>query len=205
MADLFRSKNRSAEAHRRTYLRFSFASEEWEKTMSETIRYAFSESSLGPFITAASDCGLVAFEFVEQRSSAVEALRARFTDAEIVEDGTGLAEMVERLIAAIDHPGRDPGLALDMRGTDFEKRVWKALRDIPAGRTVSYGDIAVKLGAPREAREVAEACAANTIAILIPCHRVVKKDGSLSGYRWGFRRKRELVAREQNASPFQLT
>ncbi len=94
-------------------------------------------------------------------------------------------------------------LPLDMRGTEFELRVWNALRDIPAGQTVNYGEIAARIGAPREAREVAEACAANTLAVIVPCHRVVKKDGSISGYRWGFKRKRALIEREHRAL-FQL-
>ncbi|QCI66868.1 methylated-DNA--[protein]-cysteine S-methyltransferase [Phreatobacter stygius] len=172
--------------------------------MTETIRYAFGQSSLGAFIAASSDRGLVAFEFAEQGPSLVKALGERFADAQVVEDVAGLAGTVGKLIDIVDHPDRDPDLALDPRGTDYEMRVWDALRRIPAGRTVSYGEIAAGLGAPREAREVAEACAANAIAILIPCHRVVKKDGALAGYRWGFKRKRELVAREQAASAFQL-
>lgn len=172
--------------------------------MSSTIRYAFGESSLGAFIAATSVRGLVAFEFAERGPSPVRALEDRFADSRVIEDTAGLAATIEKLAEVIAHPDRDPGLALDPRGTDYEMRVWQALRRIPAGRTVSYGEIAAGLGAPREAREVAEACAANSIAILIPCHRVVKKDGSLSGYRWGFKRKRELIAREQTVQAFQL-
>ena len=172
--------------------------------MSEHIRYALGQSSLGGFIAATSDRGLVAFEFGDGHTKLIEALALRFPDAVIEEDAAGLSATIEALAALVDHPQHRPDLALDLRGSDYERRVWDALREIPAGRTVSYGDIAAKLGAPREAREVAEACAANAIAILIPCHRVVKKDGSLSGYRWGFTRKRTLLARERNASVFQL-
>ncbi len=167
--------------------------------MSEHIRYAFGRNSLGDFIAAASDRGLVAFEFGDRPTSLLDALRLRFPDACVEQDNARLAATIEELAAVVEHPDHRSALALDVRGSDYERRVWDALRDIPPGRTVSYGDIAAKLGAPREAREVAEACAANTIAILIPCHRVTKKDGSISGYRWGFRRKRALLAREREA------
>jgi AraC family transcriptional regulator, regulatory protein of adaptative response / methylated-DNA-[protein]-cysteine methyltransferase len=173
--------------------------------MSETIRYASGQSSLGPFVAACSDRGLVAFEFADSAAAPIEALRTRFPTAHIVEDDTAMAATIERLAAVVDHPDRDPGLVLDLRGSEYEMRVWNALREIPAGRTVTYGDIATKLGAPRDTREVAEACAANTLAILVPCHRVVKKDGALAGYRWGYKRKRALLAREQEAFAFQLS
>jgi AraC family transcriptional regulator of adaptative response/methylated-DNA-[protein]-cysteine methyltransferase len=172
--------------------------------MSEPIRYAFGQSSLGGFIAAASDRGLVAFEFGDSRTDLVEALRSRFADSVVEEDDAGLSDTVARLTVAVDHPGRDPGLALDLRGSDFQKRVWNLLREIPAGQTTTYGAIAARMGTPRDARDVTEAIAANTIAILIPCHRVVKTDGSTSGYRWGFRRKRSLLAREAKGTPFQL-
>lgn len=172
--------------------------------MTETIRYALGESSLGTFVAAISTRGLVAFEFVDPGPAAALALGERFAGAALIEDETGLRSVLDTLAAVIDNPATDPGLPLDPRGTDYQIRVWEALRTVPAGRTTSYGEIAARLGAPREAREVGEACAANTIAILIPCHRVVKKDGSLSGYRWGFRRKRQLIAREQATTAFQL-
>jgi AraC family transcriptional regulator of adaptative response/methylated-DNA-[protein]-cysteine methyltransferase len=168
--------------------------------MSEIIRHAFGRSSLGDFLTAISDRGLVAFEF----GSRHDALHRRFPAATIEQDDAGLSDTVERLAAAVDHPERGPDLALDMRGSDYEKRVWHILREIPAGQTTTYGAIAAMMGTPRDARDVTEAIAANTIAILIPCHRVVKTDGSLSGYRWGFQRKRALLARERNAVAFQL-
>lgn len=167
--------------------------------MTEIVRYAWGTSSLGPFIAASSDRGLVAFEFADPATSSAEALLSGLAGARLVPDGPALADTVERLAAVVDRPQQDAGLALDIRGSDHAMRVWAALRAIPAGRTTSYGEVAAGLGTPREAREVAEACAANRIAILIPCHRVVRKDGSLSGYRWGVRRKRELLAREQRA------
>lgn len=172
--------------------------------MATTIRYAKGESSLGRFVTAISERGLAMVEFGEMGEAMRAGLVARFPDAEIVEDPAALAGTLGRIAGLIDHPGRDAGLArglaldlpLDLRGTPFELRVWEALRHIPAGRTASYGEIAAQLGTPRLAREVAEACASNILAVVIPCHRVVKKDGSISGYRWGFRRKRELLGRE---------
>ena len=100
---------------------------------------------------------------------------------------------------SIDHPENDAALTLDLQGSEFECRVWNALREIPAGTTTTYGEIAARLGVPRQAREVGEACAANKLAVVVPCHRVVKKDGSISGYRWGVRRKRKLLEREHSA------
>ena len=116
-----------------------------------------------------------------------------------------MAETVARVSALIERPERTSDLALDLRGSDFELRVWAALKQIPPGMTASYGEIAARIGAPRETREVGEACAANTLAILIPCHRVVKKDGSIAGYRWGVRRKRALLARERQAAQPSVT
>lgn len=171
--------------------------------MAEHIRYAWGTSSLGPFIAAASDAGLVAFEFADRETDAVEALRARFPEANLDRDEAGLADIVGKLADVVDHPDNDPAIPLDVRGTDYQKQVWKLLQEIPAGTTTNYGTVAAKMGT-RDPRDVTEAIASNTIAILIPCHRVVKKDGSLSGYRWGFKRKRELLAREQRAGTFQL-
>lgn len=159
-----------------------------------TIRYAFGDSSLGPFVAARSARGLAVVAF----DAGPAELRARFPDADLVEDQAALSETIGKLAALIDHPENDASLALDLQGTDFECRVWNALRDIPAGTTSSYGEIAARLGVPRQAREVGEACAANRLAVVVPCHRVVKKDGSISGYRWGVRRKRKLLEREHS-------
>lgn len=172
--------------------------------MSETIRTAWGDSALGDLLIAASDRGLVAVAFADRRDRALAALCHRFADARIMQDATGLARSVAVLRALVDHPEHDPGLPLDLRGTDAERRVWRALRAIPAGTTAHYGEIAARLGPPFDARGVGEACAANTLAILIPCHRIVRKDGGLSGYRWGIRRKRALLAREQQAVAFTL-
>jgi AraC family transcriptional regulator of adaptative response/methylated-DNA-[protein]-cysteine methyltransferase len=117
---------------------------------------------------------------------------------------TALADIVGLLAVVVDHPHLDPGIPLDMRGPDYHKKVWEILRRIPAGQTVSYRAIAAEMGTPRDARDITEATANNMIAILIPCHRVVKKDGSSSGDRWGAKRKRALLQREQKRREFTL-
>jgi AraC family transcriptional regulator of adaptative response/methylated-DNA-[protein]-cysteine methyltransferase len=174
-----------------------------EAAMSEHVRYTWGQSSLGDFIAAVSAHGLVAFEFADGRTTVREALRARLPDAVLSEDRESLAELAAKLSALVDHPEVQSDIVLDPRGSDYQKQVWTMLREIPVGQTASYGALAAMLGA-RDARDVTEAIASNGIAILIPCHRVVKKDGSLSGYRWGFKRKRTLLERERNAVPFQL-
>ena len=160
-----------------------------------TIRYAFGDSSLGPFVAALSARGLAAVAF----DAGLAELEVRFPGADLVEDQAALSKTIDKLTALIDRPEDDPGLTLDLQGSDFECRVWNALRGIPVGATTTYGEIATRLGVPRQAREVGEACAANRLAIVVPCHRVVKKDGSISGYRWGVRRKRKLLEREHSA------
>lgn len=171
--------------------------------MSEPIRYAWGQSSLGDFVAAVSARGLVAFEFTDHRSAVLEALRTNLSGAALEEDQTGLSDLIDKLETLVDHPETDPDIKLDPRGSDYQRQVWSLLREIPAGETTNYGALAARLGT-RDAREVTEAIASNAIAILIPCHRVVKKDGSLSGYRWGFRRKRALLDRERQAAPFRL-
>jgi AraC family transcriptional regulator of adaptative response/methylated-DNA-[protein]-cysteine methyltransferase len=153
---------------------------------------------LGDFITAISQEGLVAFEFTERSNEALAPLRARFPEAALEPDEAGLADVVRQLADVIERPDLDPGIPLDIRGSDYQKKVWGILRRIPAGQTTTYGAIAVEMGTPRDARDVTDAIANNTIAILIPCHRVVKKNGSVSGYRWGTTRKSALLAREQH-------
>jgi AraC family transcriptional regulator, regulatory protein of adaptative response / methylated-DNA-[protein]-cysteine methyltransferase len=170
-----------------------------EQTVSETIRYAFGQSSLGLFIAASSERGLVNFEFIDRADS----LRDRFPAATLEEDPGGFSEMIGCLATLVDHPETDPGITLDPRGSEYQKQVWSLLREIPAGETTSYGALAAKLGTG-DARGVTEAIASNAIAILIPCHRVVKKDGALSGYRWGAHRKRALLETERRAFAFRL-
>ena len=164
--------------------------------MADTIRYAAGQSSLGPFVAALSGRGLAMVEFGEMNEAD---LRARFPDADFVEDPASLQETLERLAGLIEHPENGGDFALDLQGSAFELKVWQALLDIPAGTTTTYGEIAVRVGSPRGAREVGEACATNKLAVVVPCHRIVKKDGSISGYRWGVRRKRALLEREHRA------
>ena len=171
--------------------------------MREIIRFAWGISSLGDFIVAMSDEGLAALEFSSNHSATEEALRVRFSEADVIDSQAELTDVLEKVNRAIEEPGFDPAVPLDLRGTPYEVGVWSMLRAIPAGETTNYGALAAKLGT-RDAREVTEAIACNPIAVLVPCHRVIKKDGSISGYRWGFKRKRELLAREQRSGAFQL-
>jgi AraC family transcriptional regulator, regulatory protein of adaptative response / methylated-DNA-[protein]-cysteine methyltransferase len=150
-----------------------------------------------------SDRGLVRLEFSSHHSAAEEALRDRFAEADVVDSPTELADVLNKMRLAIEEPGFDPGIPLDLRGAPYEVEVWSMLRAIPVGETTTYGALAAKMGT-RDAREVTEAIACNPIAILVPCHRVIKKDGSISGYRWGFKRKRELLAREQRSGASNL-
>jgi AraC family transcriptional regulator of adaptative response/methylated-DNA-[protein]-cysteine methyltransferase len=171
--------------------------------MREVIHFAWGISSLGHFMVAKSDKGLVAVEFSSDRSATEAALRSRFPEANVVGCPEGVGDVLRRVKRAIEEPGFDPAIPLDLRGTSYEIGVWSMLRAIGVGETTSYGALAATLGA-RDAREVTEAIARNPIAVLVPCHRVVKKNGSISGYRWGFRRKRELLAREQRSRPLLL-
>jgi AraC family transcriptional regulator of adaptative response/methylated-DNA-[protein]-cysteine methyltransferase len=171
--------------------------------MSEIIRFAWGSSALGDFMAATSDRGLVALAFGDRRDATEQALHDRFPDAAVVRSQEDLADLLERLTRAIEEPGIDPDVALDLRGTPYEVGVWSMLRAIPPGETTHYGALAARLGTS-DAREVTEAIARNPVAVLVPCHRVIRKDGTLAGYRWGFKRKRELLAREQRAAGFQL-
>ncbi|PSJ63140.1 methylated-DNA--[protein]-cysteine S-methyltransferase [Pseudaminobacter soli (ex Li et al. 2025)] len=164
--------------------------------MREHIKFAWGNSSLGHFLVAVSNNGIVTLEFGEHGGVTLDALRANCPNAEIMESQEDLATIIAKLADIVEQPGIDPGLALDMRGSEYQRQVWTVLREIPAGETTSYGALAQRLGT-RDARDVTTAIAANPIAILIPCHRVIKKDGSLSGYRWGARRKRVLLERER--------
>lgn len=164
--------------------------------MREIIRFARGNSSLGDFTVAMSDKGLVAMELGSSHGPTEEALRIRFPNAEVVNSQHELVDVLEKIVRAVEDPGFDPELPFDMRGTAYEIKVWSMLRALPIGETISYGAIAAKLGT-RDARDVTKAIASNPIAVLIPCHRVIKKDGSISGYRWGVKRKRALLARER--------
>lgn len=171
--------------------------------MRETIRFAWGISSLGDFVLAMSDKGIVALEFSSDRSTAVETLRDRFPEADIIDSQQHLSDVLDKVKRAIEEPGFDPAVPLDLCGTPYEVEVWSMLGAIPMGETTNYGALAAKLGT-RDARDVTEAIARNPVAVLVPCHRVIKKDGSISGYRWGVKRKRELLRREQRSRAFHL-
>ncbi|WP_323122352.1 methylated-DNA--[protein]-cysteine S-methyltransferase [Burkholderia alba] len=161
----------------------------------EPIRYATGACSLGRILVAETARGVCAILLGDTDRALIADLGTRFP-APAPDPGAALSQRVARAAHLADHPGDAPGFPLDPHGSAFERRVWDALRTIAPGATATYGDIARALGDPRAARDVAEACAANPLAIAVPCHRVIRKDGSLAGYRWGFKRKRELLKRE---------
>jgi len=129
----------------------------------------------------------------------VRDLQDRFPKAQLIGGDTGFEQLVAQVVGFIEAPALGLNLPLDVRGTAFQQRVWQALREIPPGTTVSYTQIAERIGAPKAVRAVAQACGANRIAVAIPCHRVVRRDGDVSGYRWGVERKRELLQREAHS------
>ena len=133
------------------------------------------------------------------RKALARELQERFPRAELIGGDAEFEQLVARVVGFVEAPALGLDLPLDVRGTAFQQRVWQALRQIPAGRTASYAEIARRIGAPASVRAVAQACGANPLAVAIPCHRVVRNDGALSGYRWGVDRKRALLAREARA------
>jgi AraC family transcriptional regulator of adaptative response/methylated-DNA-[protein]-cysteine methyltransferase len=167
--------------------------------VNEVIRFAVGQSSLGAILVASSEKGVVSILMGDNPSELVRNLQDRFTQARLVGGDAGYESLVARAVGLVEAPAIGLDLPLDVRGTVFQQRVWQALRNIPAGETVTYSNIARKIGAPKSMRAVAAACAANNIAVAIPCHRVVRNDGSLSGYRWGVERKRILIDREASS------
>ncbi|TMK00263.1 MAG: bifunctional DNA-binding transcriptional regulator/O6-methylguanine-DNA methyltransferase Ada [Alphaproteobacteria bacterium] len=163
------------------------------------IRFAVGECSLGAILVAATAKGVCAIEFGNDPEMLVRALQDRFPRAQLLGGDKAFERLVAEVVGFVEAPGRGLDLPLDIRGTAFQQRVWKAIRDIPAGSTASYRDLAKRIGAPKAVRAVAQACGANAIAVAIPCHRVVRTDGSTSGYRWGVERKRALLDREKAA------
>ncbi len=161
------------------------------------IRYAVAPCWLGLAIVAATEKGICALFFGDDEEELAAALRGRFPAARIEAGGEALSEWLSAAIAAVEEPERAADLPLDIRGTAFQQRVWQALREIPPGRTATYTDIARSIGDARAVRAVAGACAANPIAVAIPCHRIIRSDGDLAGYRWGLERKRRLLSRER--------
>jgi AraC family transcriptional regulator of adaptative response/methylated-DNA-[protein]-cysteine methyltransferase len=162
----------------------------------EAIRFAVGECSLGSILVAATEKGVCAILLDDDPEALVCDLQDRFPRAELIGGDERFEELVAKVVGLVDAPALGLDLPLDVRGTAFQQRVWQALREIPAGSTVSYAEIAARIGSPKAVRAVAQACASNAIAVAIPCHRVVRNDGALSGYRWGVERKRILLERE---------
>jgi AraC family transcriptional regulator of adaptative response/methylated-DNA-[protein]-cysteine methyltransferase len=163
----------------------------------KTIQFAVGQCSLGSILVAASARGVCAILLGDDPDLLRRDLQHRFPFADLVGGDDDFDELVAGVVGFIENPALEFGLPLDISGTAFQQRVWQVLRDIPVGATASYADVATRLGSPKAVRAVAQACAANAIAVAIPCHRVVRSDGSLSGYRWGVERKRSLLERER--------
>ncbi|MDQ3696006.1 MAG: bifunctional DNA-binding transcriptional regulator/O6-methylguanine-DNA methyltransferase Ada [Chloroflexota bacterium] len=164
------------------------------------IRFAVGECSLGSILAASSEKGVCAILIGDDPNALVRDLQDRFPHARLIGGDADFEKLMARVVGFVEAPGIGLDLPLDVRGTAFQQRVWAALRGIPAGTTVTYGDIARTIGKPKAVRAVAGACAANMLAVAIPCHRVVKRDGALTGYRWGVERKRALIEREAKAA-----
>ena len=162
----------------------------------EEIRFAFDKFSLGTVLVAVTDKGIAAILLGDGKDELHRELVYAFPDARLIADETGLAERTAKIADFLDAPHQGLDLPLDIRGSAQEQAVWQALRNVPAGQTATYGQIAKSLPLPATAQDVGAACAANVLAVAIPCHRVVKADGSISGYRWGVHRKRKLINRE---------
>ena len=163
----------------------------------ETIRTALASSPFGPLLVGATDKGVCFIGFAEPEEALLGDLRRRFPNATIVADDQGLRATLQTVLDFISEPRQALDLPLDLRGTAFQLRVWEALRRIPPGETRTYGRVAEMIGAPKAVRAVARSCATNPVSLAVPCHRVVGKDGDLTGYRWGVPRKRTLLERER--------
>ena len=162
----------------------------------EVILFAVATCSLGSILVAATAQGICAIQLGDAPEPLVEALRDRFPKAELRGGDEDFERVVAQVIGLVEEPKRAFGLPLHVRGTAFQQRVWEVLRSIPPGETMTYAEVAAEAGCPSAVRAVASACAANKIAVAIPCHRVVRKGGALSGYRWGVKRKAALLKRE---------
>ena len=166
----------------------------------EPIRYATATSWLGHTLLAQSALGICALFMGDDPEALAADLRRRFPRAVLIGSDADCWQRIAPLLGSLDASGVTSDLPLDLCGTAFQQRVWRALLEIPAGRTASYTDIARRIDAPRAVRAVAQACGANPVAVVVPCHRVVGRDGALSGYRWGVDRKRALLEREAAAA-----
>ncbi len=165
----------------------------------QKIEFAAAPCSLGIVLAARTGGKICAISLGDDAAALQAGLARMFRKAEIAPAGPDFAAMLADIVTLVDAPGRPANLPLDIAGTAFQRRVWQALRAVPAGRTVSYTELAALVGAPKSVRAVAAACAANRLAVAIPCHRAVRADGGLAGYRWGLERKQKLLAAEKNA------
>jgi AraC family transcriptional regulator, regulatory protein of adaptative response / methylated-DNA-[protein]-cysteine methyltransferase len=163
------------------------------------IRFAVAQCSLGAILVAQSQRGICAILLGDDPDQLVRDLQDQFPKAQLVGGDAEFEQLIARVVGFVEAPSLGLNLPLDVRGTVFQERVWKALREIPPGTTVSYAQIAERIGAPKAVRAVAQACATNHIAVAIPCHRVMRRNGDIAGYRWGVDRKRELLRREAQA------
>lgn len=163
------------------------------------IRFAVGQCSLGAILVAQSQRGICAILLGDDPDLLVRDLQDQFPKAQFIGGDDEFEQLVAQVVGFIETPSIGLQLPLDVQGTAFQERVWRALREIPPGTTVSYAEIAERIGSPRAVRAVAQACGANRLAVAIPCHRVVRRDGDISGYRWGVDRKRELLRRESKA------
>jgi AraC family transcriptional regulator of adaptative response/methylated-DNA-[protein]-cysteine methyltransferase len=172
-------------------------SEVRERGRGVEVRAVVRECSLGQVLVAATTRGVCAVAFGDDAGSVIEELRQRFPSAAVVDSDPSLDDLASRVIEMVEATGPAPALPLDLIGTAFQQKVWRALRDIPRGKTMSYAELARQIGTPRAARAVGTACGRNPVAVAVPCHRVVRDDGALGGYRWGLERKRTLLERER--------
>ena len=165
----------------------------------DVLHVTIARSPIGLILVARSAVGLAALLIGDDRDELRRELRRRFPLGKLLGSDPALDALAKKIVALVDEPGRPFDAPLDTRGTPFQQEVWRALRAIPAGATTTYGKLAAQLGRPGSARAVGAACAVNPIAIVIPCHRVVARDGDLTGYAWGVERKRALLQREAAA------
>ena len=192
--------NASSRFYEDASARLGMTPSDWRKGgLGTNIRFAIGEFSLGSILVAATGKGICAILMGDDPEVLIHDLEDRFPNAELEGGDSAFNRLVAEVVGLVEAPGRGIELPLDIRGTAFQQQVWAALRAIPSGRTMNYTEVANAIGMPTAARAVAAACAANKIAIAIPCHRVVRSDGSLSGYRWGVERKRALLLREREA------
>lgn len=162
----------------------------------DMITFANGDTPLGTMLVARRRAGVCAILFADDGDALEADLAQRFPKVTLVKDADALADDLAAVSRSVGSPADALDLALDIGGTPFQRRVWETLRTIPAGKTMSYAEVAYRIGAPKAVRGVARACAANPLALAVPCHRVVRSDGGLGGYRWGIARKRALLARE---------